>query len=64
MQLSLKKYNYAKKISYRKLSKTLLLISTSLVNSNEHKTPFSFNLYYNFVLWHILFKNIFYLKIY
>jgi len=34
----------------RKLSKTLLLISTSLVNSNEHKTPFSFILYYNFVL--------------
>jgi len=34
----------------RKLSKTLLLISTSLVNSNEHKTLFSFNLYYNFVL--------------
>jgi len=34
----------------RKLSKTLLLISTCLVNSNEHKTPFSFNLYYNFVL--------------
>jgi len=37
------------KILDRKLSKTLLLISTSLVNSNEHKTPFSFNLYYNFV---------------
>jgi hypothetical protein len=33
----------------RKLSKTLLLIYTSLVNSNEHKTPFSFNLYYTFV---------------
>jgi len=51
MQLSLKKNSIMqKKISSNTKSKTLLLISTSLVNSNEHKTPFSFNLYYNFVL--------------